>query len=201
MQKLDLANGYYELPPGKLANIATFMELRGLPQRKLMPWPDTLKLVRLGRDDGATFLHLFRAVGTDLMWFSRLLMTAEKLSSILADPDVHSFALMEGDQTVGVLELDYRTKDDCELAFFGLIPGAIGRGQGRALMDEAIRQAWLQPIKRMWLHTCTLDSPQAMAFYLRSGFKPYARMVEIHDDYRLSGQLPLHAAPHIPVLG
>jgi hypothetical protein len=50
------------------------------------------------------------------------------------------------------------------------------------------------------VHTCTLDHPNALGFYLRSGFTPYARSVEIADDPRLHGVLPRSAAPHVPVM-
>ena len=56
------------------------------------------------------------------------------------------------------------------------------------------------PIERFWVHTCTLDSPQALGFYIRSGFAPVERQIEVFDDPRLTGVLPETAAPHIPVL-
>ncbi|NMD08644.1 MAG: GNAT family N-acetyltransferase, partial [Phyllobacteriaceae bacterium] len=49
--------------------------------------------------------------------------------------------------------------------------------------------------------TCTFDAPQALPFYIRSGFTPYARMVELHDDPRLSGKLARDASPQVPLLG
>ena len=67
-------------------------------------------------------------------------------------------------------------------------------------MNRAIERAWSQPIRRFWVHTCTLDSPGAIGFYQRSGFRPYAIEVEVADDPRLSGHLPRTAAPHVPII-
>ena len=53
---------------------------------------------------------------------------------------------------------------------------------------------------RSWLHTCTLDHPQALTFYQRSGFTPYRREVEVADDPRLIGKAPRHAAAHVPII-
>jgi ribosomal protein S18 acetylase RimI-like enzyme len=89
---------------------------------------------------------------------------------------------------------------DCELSFFGLVPSEVGNGTGRVLIDEAIRRAFEKPISRFWLSTCTLDHPKALSFYKKAGFIPYARFVEVHDDPRLQGKLPLDAAPQIPLL-
>ena len=75
-----------------------------------------------------------------------------------------------------------------------------GRAPGRFLMQQAIARAWARPIERFWVHTCTLDHPSAVGFYRRSGFQPYAVMVEIADDPRLSGHLPREAAPHVPLV-
>jgi GNAT superfamily N-acetyltransferase len=200
MPILDLANDYYELPKGKLANIATFMEMKALPQRKLASFTPELALVPIGNMPLQDYRNLFKSVGQDLLWFSRLLMPDAELQSKLLNPAIRSFTFTQNAKPVGILELNDEKHDACELAFFGLVPSAIGAGLGRALMDEAIRRAFQKPIARLWLHTCTLDHPLAMNFYIRSGFTPYARYLEIHDDPRLQGKLPLSAAPQVPVL-
>jgi GNAT superfamily N-acetyltransferase len=200
MPILDLPNDYYELPPGKLANIATYLEMRALPQRQLAAFEQDLSLTPVGDMTTATYRSHFKAVGGNLLWFSRLLMTDEKLGSVLANPAIQSFVFERSGNMLGLLELNFEDPKNCELAFFGLVPNAVGNGLGRILMDEALRRAFAKPIERLWLHTCTLDHPAALPFYLRSGFTPYARMVEIHDDPRLQGKLPLEAAPQIPVL-
>lgn len=200
MPKLELPNGYYELPPGKLANVATRLELREPPSRALTPFPADLSLVPAAKADLAAYRALFRAVGQDLLWFSRLLMEDQKLVEILSHPETHSFTLQRGETTIGILELSFRDSPECELSFFGLVPGEVGNGTGRILIDEAIRRAFARPISRLWLSTCTLDHPKALAFYRKAGFVPYARFIEVHDDPRLQGKLPLEASPQVPVL-
>jgi GNAT superfamily N-acetyltransferase len=200
MPLLELPNDYYELPPDKLANVVTCLEMKALPARKLSPLPADLSLQQFDPDDLDGFRAVFRDVGADLMWFSRLIMTDAKLARILSNPAIESFALVRGGKTIGIVELNFEDMPNCELAFFGLVPDAIGGGAGRALMDESIRRAWAKPINRYWVHTCSFDAPQALPFYIRSGFTPYARMVEIHDDPRLQGKLPLTASPQVPLL-
>jgi GNAT superfamily N-acetyltransferase len=109
--------------------------------------------------------------------------------------------MMKDGERAGILELDFAsTPGECEIAFFGVTPKAIGSGAGRYLMNEAIARAWSRPITRLWVHTCTHDHPSALAFYIRSGFTPYQRMIEIHDDPRVQGHLPETASPHIPLI-
>jgi GNAT superfamily N-acetyltransferase len=134
------------------------------------------------------------------MWFSRLVMKDEDLAAILSNPAIESYVLMRGNEALGMLELNFADMPNCELAFYGLVPEAIGSGLGRILMDESIRRAWERPISRYWVHTCNFDSPQALPFYMRSGFVPYARMVEVHDDPRLLGKMDMDASAQIPVI-
>ena len=101
---------------------------------------------------------------------------------------------------IGLLELDFRTLPECELSFFGLVPTLTGQGFGRWLMANALSLAWRKGVERLRVHTCTLDSPAALGFYIRSGFTPFAREVETFADPRIAGILPRDAAPHVPLL-
>ncbi len=53
---------------------------------------------------------------------------------------------------------------------------------------------------RAWLHTCTFDHPRALNFYRRNGFRPYKFAIEVSDDPRRTGDLPVTAGPHVPLL-
>lgn len=184
-----------------MANVVTFLEMTAPPPPRPAGAPaPTLALHRWERPSVADYRALFRAVGQDWMWVSRLIMPEDRLRAILDDPAVEVCALAEGGRNLGLLELDFRVAGECELAFFGVVGDAIGTGAGRFLMDAAIRHAWSRPIRRFWVHTCTFDHPGAVAFYIRSGFRPYAREVEVHEDPRLTGKMPRGAAPQIPIV-
>ena len=99
-----------------------------------------------------------------------------------------------------MLELDFRTPGEAELTYFALTDRLIGTGTGRWLMNRALEIAWSHPITRFWVHTCTLDHPGAVDFYVRSGFAPFKRQIEICDDPRLTGSCRATAAPHVPLL-
>jgi ribosomal protein S18 acetylase RimI-like enzyme len=146
------------------------------------------------------YRRLFRGVGEPWLWFTRLVMSDESLRSIIDDPRVQALALQIGGRDMGLLELDFRNAGECELSFFGVVPAVIGQGWGEVLMGEVLRRAFERPVKRLWVHTCTLDHPRALGFYMRSGFRPYRRAVEIAEDPRLKGHVPLSAAPHMPPL-
>jgi GNAT superfamily N-acetyltransferase len=192
-------DGYTDLPPGKIAAIVTYLEMRERPAPLPFRKPDSWSLRRIDQDH-RRYRALFRTIGEPWLWFSRAVMPDDTLAAILDDPGVEAYALQDGTADVGLLELDFRSEGEVELAFLGLVPEFIGQGAGRFLMNEAIGRAFARPIQRFFVHTCTLDSPGALAFYLRSGFTPYRRSIEVADDPRLRGFLPQDAAPHVPVL-
>lgn len=195
-----LSLGYSTVPSGMLANVVTCLEMREKPKpRPLRPTERPMTLERMEKPDIAAYRALFRAVGQDWLWCSRLLMADAELLAILGNPDVEVYVLGGPSLRLGLLELDFRQKGQCELAFFGLVPEAIGRGAGRFLMDQALAKAWSRPIERLWVHTCTFDHPSALGFYRRSGFTPYEFMVEVQPDPRLTGHLPREAASHVPL--
>lgn len=199
MQKSEaLAVGYHALPPGHLANVVTCLEMTERPHLRAVP-AGGFSLQDMGGDT-ARFKRLFEAVGRDIMWFSRLIMAEDKLAAIIGDAAVECYAMMDGADDIGLLELDFREAGQCELSFFGLVPGAIGKGAGRWLMNEALRRAWAKPISRLWVHTCSFDHPAALGFYQRSGFRPYEVMVEVHPDPRLTGHMPKDASPAAPLI-
>jgi GNAT superfamily N-acetyltransferase len=200
MHETPLPIGYHPLPPGHLANVVTCLEMTEKPALRPVPEMQGLGLERMGAADTARFRDLFRVIGRDIMWFSRLIMAEEKLAAIIGDANVQAHALVKDGQDIGLLELDFREADMCELSFFGVVPAAVGTGVGRYLMNEALERAWAAPISRLWVHTCTFDHPNALAFYQRSGFRPYQVMVEVHKDPRLTGHLPRDASPNAPLI-
>lgn len=195
-----LPAGYFDIPANMLATIVTCLEMTARPAPRPDPPADGLTVVRWLSPSLDDYRALYRRVGEDWLWVSRAVMEDDKLEAIIKDPAVEIFAMMRDGERLGLLELDFRETGQCEIAFFGLDQSLIGSGAGRILMNVAIDTAWEKPISRFWVHTCHLDHPAALAFYQRSGFKPYKRMVEIFEDPRRTGKLRADAARHFPVL-
>jgi ribosomal protein S18 acetylase RimI-like enzyme len=190
--------GFLELPPGKIAAVATYLEMRRAPAEARLG-PRSGEFVPLS-GDLVRYRRLFSEVGRPWLWFSRASLSDAELGAIVDDAAVEALAFVVDGADSGILELDFRKPDECELAFLGLVPETIGRGLGRELAAEAIRRAFSRPISRLWLHTCTLDHPAAVGFYRSVGFVPYRRALEVADDPRLTGRLPRDAAPAVPIV-
>jgi len=189
-----------DLPNGHVPAIVTYLEMRTRPVPSGTPARPGLALARVPAPAPETFRTLYRRIGTDYLWSDRLRLDDAALSAILGDPAVEFYVPEQDGAPVGMLELDFRNLPDVEIAFFGLVPEAVGAGTGRWLMDRALEIAWREGVNRVWLHTCTLDHPSAIRFYRSSGFVPYRRTLEVVTDPRLDGLLPMDAAPQIPVI-
>lgn len=195
-----LSDGLHDVPQGKVAMVVTHLEMHSAAPTRPVAAPDGVTFRQI-RPNLVQYRDIFTRVGAlDWLWYGRLTMPDTELSNILDDPKVAFYTLTCDGRDEAMLELDFRTDGQCELAYFGVTSNLIGTGAGRYLMNEAIRLAWAQPITRFHVHTCTIDSQQALAFYIRSGFTPYRRQIEIDDDPRLIGLLPDTAAPHVPLI-
>lgn len=199
-----LTEGYHDVPAGKIAVVVTHLEMRSKPAlRPVAGATENLAIRPIAMPALDWYRDLFRRVGGDWLWFSRLKLSDAELAAIIRNPSVDLFALSDGTHDVGLLELDFRQPNECELAFFGVTREQIGTGAARLLMNEAITRAWARPDKpigRFWVHTCTGDHPAAVQFYIRSGFRPFKRQIEIADDPRISSGHAATAAPHVPII-
>ena len=200
MLQTNSVSQFLEVPPGKIAAVVTALEQRQAPPDLSVPLRTDLSLRRVQRADLAWYRDLFRRVGQDWLWFSRLRMEDAALASILHDPLVELYALSVAGQDEGLLELDCRTAGAIELAFFGVTSALIGKGAGSWLMQQALTLGWAKKPQRLWVHTCTFDHAKALSFYQQHGFVATGRFIEIAEDPRLLGVLPRHLAPHVPLI-
>ncbi len=193
-----LPTGYYKMPPGKLANACTYLEMTSPPPAQAVNVK--LQLQHLGGVDATRFRALYRAVGERWLWAGHLSKSAAELATYLAAPQRDTWAVVDAHGDIGLLQLEFDAAANAEIVYFGLLESEFGRGTGQWLIEQAIAHAFAKPVQRLWLHTCNFDHPRALAFYQRAGFSVYATGFEIMDDPRALGLLPKTAAPHVPMV-
>jgi GNAT superfamily N-acetyltransferase len=127
-------------------------------------------------------------------------MTDAQLAAVLQNSNTEFFLAEREGSEIGMAELDRSHSPTVEITSFALFSEAIGKGLGRSFMTQLLDRAWSYSTARVWLHTCNLDSPAALSFYMKCGFRPYKRAIEIADDPRIRGILPEDAAPQVPII-
>jgi GNAT superfamily N-acetyltransferase len=201
MEILEISlDGYTDLPPGKIANVVTYLEMLAPPTSG--PEPDRADLVfrRVADPDVGWYKATIRSIGEKWLWFSPLVMPEARLAALLRNPLLEVHALERDGETVGIAELDRRVGGEVEISFFGVAGSEIGTGAARLLMNRVLERAFRGGTRRVWLHTCTFDHQAAVPFYLKSGFRPFKFAIEVTGDPRLSGRLPETAAPHVALI-
>lgn len=194
-------DGYTDIPNDKVAYVVTYLEMTQAPEEGATARGD-VTLERWTSVDPAEYKALYREIGETWLWFSRLRMSEDKLVEILRRPGTELYVPMRDGKRLGMLEIDVSNPHSVEIVFFGLVPDAVGGGLGRWLMQSGLDMVWARPdTGRVWLHTCTGDSPAAIHFYQACGFKPYKRAIEVADDPRATGLMPAHLGRHVPYLG
>src|SRR5829696_9584103 len=101
-----LPNGHSDVPAGKIAAVVTHLEMTASPTSRPDPagaW--TLRRVEMPPLDW--FRDLYRRVGEEWLWFSRLQMSDADLATIIHAPLVEVYALEHEGSGEGLLELDF----------------------------------------------------------------------------------------------
>jgi GNAT superfamily N-acetyltransferase len=154
--------------------VRTYLELRSPEQLRPARFVDpAVRVFRCDAIANAHYRRLYETVGASWHWTDRNKWSEEKLASHLARGVISVWECAVGDETAGFFELEQHADGSVEIAYFGLTPPFIGRGLGKALLSRAVEEAWALGAERIWLHTCTLDSPHALPNYRARGFTPF----------------------------
>ena len=154
--------------------VRTFLELRSPDQLRPAREPDVAaRFVRWIDFSTQHYRRLYRDVGRAWHWRDRDSLTDEQLSALLTSPDIAVWECLVGDDSAGFFELARQDDGSVEIAYFGLIDRFFGLGLGGAMLTRAAQEAWAMNATRVWLHTCTLDSPHALPNYKARGFTEF----------------------------
>lgn len=149
---------------------------------------------------------LYRSVGSGWNWSDRLALTRAQWEEVLRTPGSETWVLWVEGSPAGYLELMGRpgaAGTEVEIVYFGLVPEFIGEGFGGALLTEGIQQAWqldtrwerFAPVSRVWVHTCSLDGPSALANYQARGLRIFKTEEEVIEPQDASAGLWPEAGP------
>jgi GNAT superfamily N-acetyltransferase len=143
--------------------------------------PYDVDVVRAALPSPELSRFLYVAVGGDWHWTDRVGWPRDRWVDYLTRPGVETWVAWQQGTPAGYAELDAQPDAAVEIAYFGLLPDFIGRGIGGHLLTVGTARAWdlatrwpeRPPTGRVWVHTCTLDGPNALANYQARGFRVY----------------------------
>ena len=119
--------------------------------------------------------YLYQLIGEPWGWGDKLSLPNTEWKSYAESSNLRTWVAYIQGSIAGYYELQSQTEGDVELKYFGLAPDFIGKGYGGYLLSHAIQSAWtIDNIRRLWVHTCSLDHPGALGNYQSRGFKIYS---------------------------
>lgn len=117
---------------------------------------------------------LYQFVGAAWDWNDKLAWSGRQWQDYAEADDLRTWIGYCEGSPAGYFELQKQAGEEVEIKYFGLSPAFIGKGLGGKLLSTALEQAWAWgEVKRVWVHTCSLDHPGALANYQARGMSLY----------------------------
>lgn len=124
--------------------------------------------------------YLYSLVGQKWNWTNKLALTDEQWEEYAESDSLRTWVAYCKGSIAGYFELNTDSDFNVEIAYFGLAPDFIGKGFGGYLLSCAVKFAWEKcNARRVWVHTCTFDHPNALPNYQSCGFKIYREETEL----------------------
>ncbi len=114
----------------------------------------------------------YKNVGKRHRWVDRLIWSEQEWIDYLSSSRVKTYVLKNKEDLIGFFELIFHQEDkEVEIAYFGILEEYQNKKLGSFLLSKAIKESFNKNIKRVWLHTCSLDHENALKNYLARGMK------------------------------
>ena len=149
-----------------------FLELKNINDLIKKDKPEDNYSVEKTKPDFQLNKFFYKQIGKKYRWTDRLVWSNLQWSNYVSNKNLETFVIKNDKKLVGYFELIHHPeKNETELAYFGLFEDYFGKGVGGYALTTAIVKSFEKKIKRIWVHTCTLDHPNAIKNYLARGMK------------------------------
>jgi GNAT superfamily N-acetyltransferase len=142
----------------------------------------------------AYYRYLYDTIGQDYCWWLRRTLSEPELKRVLEARGTEIYVLTAKGEPAGFYELDRNHAPLVNLAYFGLMPWALGHGLGYALLHNAIFTAWQGHCAALTVNTCTADHPRALPNYLKAGFR---KLRTVAEEWPVPVSLGLRVPKHL----
>ena len=114
----------------------------------------------------------YKTIGKKHSWIDRLSWSEEKWITYVSSQNVQTYVFKLKEDLVGFFELIlHPEKNETEIAYFGVLEEYQNKKLGSYLLSEAIKKSFQNNVKRVWVHTCSLDHKNALNNYVSRGMK------------------------------
>jgi len=155
--------------------VRNYLEIKSLNQlSEIKKSGDNYSLNQVIPNDFQLNKFFYKQIGKNYQWVDRLIWTDKNWIEYVSSPNLFTFVLKNNDDIAGFFELMYhKDKLETEIAYFGLLKEYFGKKLGGYMLSEAIKKSFFFNVKRVWVHTCSLDHKNGLKNYLSRGMKIY----------------------------
>ena len=122
----------------------------------------------------------YKNIGKSHNWVDRLVWTENQWIDYVSNKNVKTFLFKCKEDLAGFFELILHSeKKEIEIAYFGLLEEYQNKKLGSYLLSEAIKKSFEYNVKRVWLHTSSLDHKNALNNYITRGMKIFKSEIVI----------------------
>ena len=122
---------------------------------------------------GSVNRFFYQTVGAEWDWRVRLPWTDTEWQAYVERPGLETRISYVQGTPAGYFELARQQEGEVQVAMFGVLPPFLGRGFGGLQLTAALRQAWAEGARRVWLHTASSEYPHALANWQARGMRLY----------------------------
>ena len=153
-----------------------YLEIKSLNQlSEIKKSGDNYSLNQVIPNDFQLNKFFYKQIGKNYQWVDRLIWTDKNWIEYVSNPNLFTFVLKNNEEIAGFFELIYhKNRSETEIAYFGLLKEYFGKKLGGYMLSEAIKKSFSFNVKRVWVHTCSLDHKNAIKNYLSRGMKIYS---------------------------
>lgn len=188
-----------DVKPAHLAVHRWYLRLAKPELVEPLPSPRSdVRIVRAVNPSVHFYRYLYHTAGEEFIWGDRRRMSDAELAENISPDHVHVMVLYEDGTPAGFFEMDFGDAQESHIKYFALLPGFLGRGLGRFMLNQAIVYAGQRNLPLI-LDTCSLDHPSALENYRKRGFEIYREEDEEYPDPRLDGTIRRDAGQHVPL--
>ncbi len=156
-----------------------YLEINSLNELSEVKKPNSnLILEKISSNDFQLNKFFYKQIGKNHQWNDRLAWDDKKWIDYVSNSNVFTFVLKDSENVAGFFELIYhKDKSEVEIAYFGLLSNYIDKKLGSYMLAEAIKISFSFKVKRVWVHTCSLDHKNALNNYLSRGMKIFKKEI------------------------
>ena len=153
-----------------------FLELKDLKNLKTNSIDKNKYIIKKIKPDFQLNKFFYKQVGKNHRWIDRLTWSDEKWINYISNRNLETYIISESCDLAGFFELLHNPElEETEISYFGLLEEYIGKGIGGYALSTAIKKSFEKNIRRVWLHTCTLDHPNALKNYIARGMTVFKK--------------------------